>query len=263
MDSGERLKQLEDEENLIARGVDSRKLDAREIVALMRVLRAKLETAIERRSVASLMEFLYANLGSASEQVADLPIACRMGCSHCCHTWVDARPPEVFFAVNSMGDETREAALASVRRLCELTGGKTYSDRLAMVTPCPLLTNNLCSIYAARPINCRTNASADVSVCEGAYLRLTGDNIPTPFVWPALRQGYGAALEGAIINAGLAPKASEWNEALRLVLTTPGLEARWLSGEDVFSRLPRAHERSFFDRPAFREMYEVAFSASA
>ncbi|HEX4737727.1 MAG TPA: YkgJ family cysteine cluster protein [Allosphingosinicella sp.] len=205
------------------------------------------------------MHFIYANLTSGTRHIANVPIACRKGCSHCCNIWVDAMPPEVFYAVKAMAPAQRRAALEAVQRACGITVGRSFDDRGDMVTPCPLLSGDLCSVYAARPINCRTAVSADADICKRSYLDVSGEDIPTPMVWIALRQGYGLALEGAMIHAGLAPEAHEWNEALRLALGDADAEARWLNGANVFAGLPRAGGGSAFDQPIWQAMFKEAF----
>jgi hypothetical protein len=262
MSRAEYRRQIRDDEKRVARGLDASRLDGNEVIALMRVLRDKLRVCIERRSVTSLMHFIYSNMTSGARFIASAPIACRKGCSHCCNIWVDATPPEIFYAVKTLAPAERRRAVETVRRACEITAGHAFLDRGNMVTPCPLLEGDLCSIYNARPINCRTAVSADADICRRSYLDVSGEDIPTPMVWFALRQGYGLALEGAMINAGLAHRSHEWNEALQLALADPDSEARWLSGADVFAGLPQATGPDAFDQPFWQAIYREAFGAT-
>lgn len=259
MNRAERRRQLKLDERAIRSGLDASRLDGREVISLMRVLRDRLRVCIERRSVSSLMHFIYCNLNDGTKHLADVPIACRKGCSHCCHIWVDASPPEIFYAVKTMHPDHKRSAVVEVEEACAITQGKSFDDRGQLVTPCPLLQGDLCGVYEARPINCRTAVSADSGVCERSYLQVSGEDIPTPFVWMALRQGYGVALEGAMVNAGLASENREWNEALKLTLADPDIEARWLAGEDVFRDVARVEEPGFLQQPNWQEMYRAAF----
>jgi hypothetical protein len=254
-------RQIREDEKRIARGLNATGLDAYEVIALMRVLRDKLRVCIERRSVTSLMHFIYSNMTSGARFIADAPIACRKGCSHCCNIWVDAMPPEIFYAVKTMSPAQRRRAIESVDKACSLTVGCSFDDRGGMVTPCPLLEGDLCGIYSTRPINCRTAVSADAEICRRSYMDVSGEDIPTPMVWIALRQGYGLALEGAMINAGLAHTSHEWNEALRLALSQPDAEAHWLGGTDVFATVPRTAGGNAFDQPIWQGLYREAFGA--
>lgn len=259
MSRADARRQLREDERFVARGLDAGQLDASQVVALMRVLRDRLRACIERRSITSLMAFLYSNVEAGSKHIADVPIACRRGCSYCCNIWVDATAPEVFYAAKALNGAGKRTAIEAVNGALALTEGRTFDDRGDMVTPCPLLRDNLCGVYPARPINCRTAVSADADICRRSYLEISGEDIPTPMVWMALRQGYGIALEGALVNAGLVPDAREWNACLNIALVDPGAEARWLAGDDVFAVAPRASGPPLTDHPMFRALYREAF----
>ena len=259
MNRTERRRQLREDEKSIARGLDARRIEGRHVIALMRALDDKLQIGLQRRSVSPLMQFVYANMSSGARLLGDVTIACRRGCSHCCHSWVDATPAEVLFAVKSMAADQRSRAIEAVNRACQQTAGQSFEARSKMVTPCPLLEARCCSVYNARPIVCRSAVSADAEMCRRSYLELTEEAVPVPVVWRALGQAYGVALEGAIIHAGLVPTAREWNESLRAALTNPDAEARWLAGEDVFSGLQQASSSSSFDGPVWAGIYQEAF----
>ena len=259
MNRAERRRQLRDDEKRIARGLDARQLEGRDVIALMRALDDKLQICLQRKSVSPLMQFVYANVSGGSRLLSDVAIACRRGCSHCCHSWVDATPAEVLFAVKSMALDQRSRAVEAVKQACQQTAGRPFEQRSKMVTPCPLLEEGCCSVYGARPIVCRSAVSADAEICRRSYLELSDEAVPVPVVWRALGQAYGVALEGAIIHAGLVPTAREWNESLRVALSDPGAEARWLAGDDVFSGLPRASSSSNFEAPVWAAIYREAF----
>ena len=259
MNRAERRRQIKDGQRRIARGLDARQDPAGQIVALMRALDEKLRSCVKRGSVSPLMEFVYSNLADGARLIGDVRIACGRGCSHCCHSWVDASPAEVLFAVKSIGADRRSSVAEAVERMCGETGGKDFDARAAMVTPCPLLEDDRCTAYESRPIVCRSAVSADAEACRRAYRELDGGSIPVPAVWRTLGQAYAAALEGAMLHAGLVPAAREWNESLRIALKEPDAERRWLAGEDVFGGLPRANESSTFAAPAWAALYREAF----
>jgi hypothetical protein len=261
MNRADRRRQLREDEKRIARGFDARQPAAGQVVALMRALDGKLRQSIKRRSVGPLMEFVYSSITSGSRLVGDVPIACGRGCSHCCHTWVDASPAEVLFAVKAMGSDQRARAAKSVEETCRKTGGKPFDERSRMVCACPLLEDNMCSLYHARPIVCRTAVSVDEGACRRSFLDLSGESIPIPTVWRTIGQGYAVALEGAILRSGLVPTEREWNESLKAALADPTAEARWLGGEDVFAGVPRAFEAGRPGNPSWAALYKEAFGS--
>lgn len=79
-------------------------------------------------------------------------LQCKKGCSFCCHYNVDV-------------SEDEAAYIAKLCKAQNITINKKYLKKQLRVTPadfstspvsaCVFLKNNLCSIYAARPLNCR------------------------------------------------------------------------------------------------------------
>jgi hypothetical protein len=261
MGRAERRQQLKESEKTLATGLDVRRRDGRDIAALMRVLHDRLEMSIRRRSVGPLMEFVYSNLSGGAKHLSETRVACSRGCAHCCNVWVEASPPEVFYAVAAMGPELRVRAADAVEEACSQTAGLPFETRDTMRVPCPLLVEDECGHYAGRPLACRTAVSTDADVCMRAYRLLSGEGIPVPALWGGLRQGYTVALEGALIRAGLAHRYREWNESLRVALSDPGAEARWFGGTDVFTAVPSTNAPSAFSHPDWRTLYTQAFGS--
>jgi hypothetical protein len=227
----------------------------------MRVLHDRARISIEKRTVRPLMEFLYANMGAGAKHLSGTQLACARGCSHCCNVWVEASPPEVFYAVAAMTPDFRSVAVEAVDAVCGRTGGLSYEIRDTMRVPCPILNDDVCSNYSGRPLACRTAVSVDADVCLRALRQFGGEGIPVPALWTGLRQGYSVALEGALIRAGLAHRYREWNESLRLALADSDAETRWLAGADVFAEMPSTGAPPTFNHPDWRTLYVNAFGS--
>lgn len=251
------------DEQRVADGLDVQQPSGEQLVALIRVLAEKLEAGRRIGSVNPLMEFLYSNISKASERLKAIPTACGRGCSHCCYSpWVDANPAEVLFAVKSMDPERRRLSMESVQTVSEQTRGKSPDERAAIVAPCPLLEDEACSIYAGRPVVCRSMVSEDSGLCGRSYRELTRELIPSPMVWQTLGGAYSGALECAMLHAGLSAASHEWNESLWLALGDPGAEGRWLAGEDVFRDVPRRDESGAMDNASWAYLYRQAFGSA-
>jgi putative zinc- or iron-chelating protein len=249
-----------EDEQRIAGGIDVRRRDAHDLVALMRVLHGMAQLSIEKRTVRPLMDFVYANLSGGADHIADSRIACARGCAHCCTTWVEASAPEVFYAVAAMSPEQRADYTTAVEAACARTGGLSYEEReKGSTTPCPILRDNVCSLYEGRPLTCRTAVSTDADLCHRAYRLFSGEDIPAPPFWHPLRQAYSVALQGALLRAGVPHGFHEWNESLRVALTEPNGETRWLGGADLFAHVPRVNAPATFTRPNWRLLYAEAF----
>jgi hypothetical protein len=257
----ERRRLRKDDQKRIARGVDVRRNDADDLGALMRVLHGLLQTSIERRSVDPLMEFMWSNLTRGAGHLAGVRTACASGCSHCCNLWVEASAPEVLFTVKRMDAARRAIALEAVEAACAQTAGVGFEERVAMLSPCPMLKGNLCTVYAERPLVCRTAVSTDAETCRRSLIQFSGEDIPVPLPWTSLRHNYRVALEGALYRAGLPHQAREWNESLRIALGDSDAEARWLAGADVFAGLPMPRDTVTHTHPHWRAIYAHAFGS--
>ncbi|MFT7686735.1 MAG: Fe-S-cluster containining protein [Candidatus Azotimanducaceae bacterium] len=96
-------------------------------------------------------------------------VACRSGCAWCCQQDVLIAP----FEFHAVRDAIVHADLSEKIRekLNDLSGHPNiWSEGREMpVSPCPLLEDNHCLIYAARPIACRTQFAPDSDACRRAY----------------------------------------------------------------------------------------------
>lgn len=259
MDRAARRRLLKEDYRRILRGIDIAARDAEQVVSLMRVLRDLLGEARREGSVSPLMTFLYQNIALADQAGPRDLIACRRGCSHCCHVWVSATGPEVLFAAAAIPARSR----AETAKTIEITNAQTmhfdFEERDNHAIACPLLANNLCTVYAARPVTCRTAASGDAQICERSYLHLSGEPIPMPAFFMGVRSGYSLALSGALIHMGLPPYSYELNAALRAAISRPDAQRAWLEGEDIFENVRQEPGDNPSRDPMLRQLYSAAF----
>jgi hypothetical protein len=259
MNRADRRRRLKDDHRLVARGLDRDVLEPAQVMALMRVLHALMEESRDAGTIAPLMSFFTANLTAAERAGPRKAIACRIGCSHCCHAWVSARAPEVLFVKRAIAPQERETVRAAVEDAFAVTGTLDVAERSKIALPCPLLRDNRCQVYAARPATCRTAVSGDAALCAIAF-RPGADpvGIPTPDFYIAMRSGYSMALAGALKRAGYGALSYELNGALRAALARADAEGAWLAGEDVFAA-SAAEAGDPFAHPRNRRLYEESW----
>nr|WP_320189997.1 YkgJ family cysteine cluster protein [uncultured Desulfobacter sp.] len=102
-------------------------------------------------------------------------VACRSGCSYCCHSQIHVLPIEVLLILSFLSEYfTRKQILLLMDRIdqrlqCtrEKSLGSLFSikDKL----PCIFLENGMCSIYQVRPFICRAWNSMDSSLCKKIF----------------------------------------------------------------------------------------------
>jgi len=105
--------------------------------------------------------------------------------------------------------------------------------------PCPLLEQDLCSIYESRRMTCRLAASADAEICARTSHQITNEDVPTPLVYLFSRASFADAMSAGLRKVGLPHHAYEFNAALTRALDIENGERRWLAGEDIFADVSR------------------------
>lgn len=185
------------------------------------------------------------NALARSEQPAP---ACREGCSHCCHHVVGVSPPEVFAIVDYIDTHFTEAERADLKarltHFSERTSGLSPSERYSPPYACPLLVENHCSVYPARPLTCRGANSLSEKACEEslhdeakrAQYR-AGDYVIPRYLEPiraahAIAAGVQLSFSD-LHNLDMTP--IELTSALGLLLSDPDrITTSWLGGKPAF-----------------------------
>lgn len=168
----------------------------------------------------------------------DFPIACRAGCSHCCYMRVLVTAPEVIFLLQFIRETFTEVKLQQlISRLQDTdrdTRGMSEEDRGGSGIPCPLLVDNHCSAYEARPLECRGYVSMSVDACRKALDNYRAWDVPLYFPQYSIFKHIQAGLMSALSDSGYAFELFELTAALRIGLEVPDAVDRWLAGENIF-----------------------------
>ena len=164
-------------------------------------------------------------------------IACKRGCSHCCHANVEVTIVEAIAVARRVAGDVRLRArvIAGAPRVDGIPPWTRFDLRI----PCALLGDDgACSIYDVRPRVCRAHVSYDVKLCEEVLTsgnsRALGPMVT--FGWPrmvskAVAHGTTAALQHERLQACTV----EMTAAVDLLLRTADAVPRWLGGSPVFA----------------------------
>lgn len=172
----------------------------------------------------------------------DVPIACRAGCSWCCHIRVELLPHEaiaLFRYLNTQIEpETRSAIVerifANARQIKPLTEGQHRRTNIQ----CAFLVDNRCSVYPVRPMLCAGHHSLDVNPCIEGFNNPTDEQDTIPlidvlvFIRGAMMDGAQQALNGLKLDG----QALELNTALAALLRDPSLIGRWREGRRLLKK---------------------------
>ena len=72
-------------------------------------------------------------------------------------------------AISERVAHDKDYAIAEVLARCEETSGRDIADKIATKKPCPLLIDDRCSHYEARPTACRQAPSTSLAACIDEY----------------------------------------------------------------------------------------------
>jgi Fe-S-cluster containining protein len=178
-----------------------------------------------------------------TEFSAEADIQCRAGCSFCCHQNVDVTVPEAILVALQLGNDADPRRTAVVEAADAF---RALDDDARIMTgkPCPMLVDHRCSVYNARPINCRSFMSPDATNCKESMRRIDAGEVaagetPLPIeVYVVLRflcGGEQAAIRGICVDLGLQADMVELTQTVAAIVRDPDLIARWASGEKVFA----------------------------
>ena len=110
MNRAERRRQEKQDEKAVARGLDVAGRSGQQTASLMRVLHGEVSKAVRIGNLKGLFNFLYDNLTKTNSQAPWDLVACRQGCSHCCHMWVSATAPEILLIAATLRQRRSDVA---------------------------------------------------------------------------------------------------------------------------------------------------------
>ena len=175
-------------------------------------------------------------------------LACRAGCTWCCHFSVDVRAVEAFgildFVERTFTPEQKARVYSEIRANSTALQNLDEDERMRRNVKCPFLLEGRCSIYAARPQSCRNYHATNVAGCQQSFEEPDNMDIDPDFA-PWVYQAGTAhvdAFSTAMRDAGHDVSVYELNSALDAALSEPGARQRFesklppfttLSGDDV------------------------------
>jgi Fe-S-cluster containining protein len=159
-----------------------------------------------------------AEIGEMTAQAGDIP--CRLGCNYCCKDErIVLTEKEAVLVVKHVEEQLDAVQKAKV--VASIQAATSTSDQVSM--PCAFLVDERCSIYASRPIACRSYFSRSVSSCHDFYLDKS--RMPQRFSAPKM-------VEMAVREVTRAAKYSklyEINALMRRIYADPGKPAHWVA----------------------------------
>jgi Fe-S-cluster containining protein len=170
-----------------------------------------------------------------------LKVACRRGCSFCCSLQVQVAPHETFTLADWLRKHFSAERLATVTARLRDNAAKTRAlgdaARKRSNLACALLGDDgACTVYEARPAQCRRFNSTDLEICKASYANPADDTIASPN-HPAVAHNAAVIVtqtNHAVRDAGLDATPVDMNLALLDALENPKAWRRWRDGKKPF-----------------------------
>lgn len=167
-------------------------------------------------------------------------VACAKGCDLCCHLRVMATPVEVLgladYLQRTLAADELSALAARIADTAARLHALPQDQVLRTNLPCPLLADGACSVYPARPLNCRAYHSLDLQACQASFARPEDLSLTHPQsaliarVNEGVQQGFVDVLRDMAVDT----RQYELVTALDEGFKDPGTRKRFARGEPVF-----------------------------
>lgn len=168
------------------------------------------------------------------------PVACEAGCDFCCHLRVMATPVEVFavldYAEQTLDAKAHEAFLARLGSAEDKLRALPEDSILLTNIACPLLVDGCCSIYPARPLNCRSYHSVSRQACEVSFNNPHDLSLGHPQYTAVAKvnEGLQSGFIRGFADQGLDKRQYELVTALAEAVADPQCRERYQRGEQAF-----------------------------
>lgn len=195
-----------------------------------RLAQTTFQQELSKDSLFSAIKELYAAIDGLNDSIIamaakqNLNIACSKGCHWCCHQAVFANSYELHFLSERIKVDFPSEELADVIAKANakylITSELSDVEILKYKAPCPLLKDDVCSAYAARPMACRIYLSTKLETCLEFFNHPENElNFPALIEFPLragrmLNEGFRAALKAQ----GVETAEFRLEEGLRIVL---------------------------------------------
>jgi hypothetical protein len=199
-------------------------------------VRATLGTSTDVDSCVQLASRIDALMSQAIEYFRreGAEIACRAGCSFCCHLRVMVLPHEAIALFRYLGSRIPREQTQLVRQRV-LENAARIKEGSATNEACALLVEGRCSAYEARPSACSGYHSLSREHCERGHERSAAppEGIPVSQAMRHVAATLDEGLQQGLAGAGLSGARIELHTAVAALMRQPALVERWRGGRSL------------------------------
>ena len=164
-------------------------------------------------------------------------LACKAGCTWCCHFKVDVRADEALALAEHVRTRLdaamRARVLAAAQRNAQAIRAMTPAEHLRTNMACCFLVDGGCAVYAARPMACRNYHATDVAGCITLFEEPGNLDVPDSFIpdLHARSAGHREGRQSAVLHAGLDVRAYDLTTAFLEAIENSGAAKRLRQGK--------------------------------
>lgn len=205
-----------------------------------------LRTGIRLESVVRVAADVAAYSDEAIQIVKDdyRPVLhCKKACTYCCRKpGVLVSVPELLRVLDYVRTHFDDPVVSALRerstRYAAQVDGRDVNQPSAESVPCPLLVDDLCSVYEARPLVCRGYNSTDVEACRRAH---DDPDILVPTFAPLkdVTDGATVGMVQRLAAAGFSEAMVDLGSALHVALADDGCAEAIVRGEQDLTPVER------------------------
>ena len=178
---------------------------------------------------------------AATVQGHTAKLACTRGCNHCCHLRLTVQPHEAFalaaWLKSHFSAERVAAVVTRLRENARATTAMGVEARKRTNLRCALLgEDGACTVYEARPAQCRRYHSLRLETCKSFYDNPADEALESP-MHQAVAHNAAVIItqaQHALRAAGLEAENEDLNFALLDALDNPKALRRWKDGKKPF-----------------------------
>lgn len=150
---------------------------------------------------------------------------CGAGCSFCCKSErIEATKVEICFILHEIENLPKAKAGRVVEQI-KNSKATQHVSRMGRGSPCSMLIDDKCSVYAVRPISCRGYLSSSVQECKQRF-----DGTST-MVSGFAQARFVELVVNELYEADGVDLKFEINSILKILFEDNALRSKWMSGD--------------------------------
>jgi Fe-S-cluster containining protein len=175
-------------------------------------------------------------------------IACCAGCCYCCYLKVDVLPAEAFlladYVLNNCTEDEKSVVLMRAEANRVKISPLSCDQHMGANLPCPLLKDERCLAYSARPSLCRMFHAQTVQTCKESFEQPEDLDSPDSQVTEirVVLMVAREALAKAYKDCGYDARPYDLNSSLLEALRDTNSEKRWRDKKAAFPRTALAKD---------------------